>query len=61
MHSTPTRAAVRAVSAKTLLPNTPESDRKPIVPHRVTLSDGSTVEVMAADPLAAIAEYNRPD
>ena len=35
-------------------PNTPESDRMEMVIHVVTLDDGSTVDIMATDPMGAI-------
>jgi hypothetical protein len=49
---------LRAVSAGTKHPNTPESDLLPEVEHEVTLSDGSTRTVMAACPMDAINKVN---
>ena len=45
---------VRAVSARVKHTNTPESDRQAEVLHVVTMSDDTTREVMATDPLAAL-------
>lgn len=50
---------LRAVSAHTKNRNTPESDRDAYVMHVVNISDGSTLEVMASDPLSAIDQVNR--
>jgi hypothetical protein len=45
---------VKVVSARTKFPNTPESDALRYVPHVVTLSDGTTREVSASEPLHAM-------
>lgn len=45
---------VRAVSARAKHTNTPEYDRQAEVLHAVTMSDDTTREVMATDPLAAL-------
>jgi hypothetical protein len=47
------------VSAKTKNKNTKASDALQIVPHVVTMSDGTTIEVPAADPLDAINMIKR--
>ena len=49
----------RPVSAKTKNKNTKASDALHIVPHIVTMSDGTTIEVPAADPLDAINMIKR--
>lgn len=40
-------------------PNTPESDRMEMVMYVVTLDDGSTVDIMATDPMGAIERVRR--
>lgn len=45
---------IRATSASVKYPNTSESDLQPRVMHVVTLSSGTTQDIMAADPLDAI-------
>lgn len=50
---------MRAVSAKTVNPNTPESDLQRFVLHEVTLSDGSKRRIMAEDPIDAINKVNK--
>jgi len=42
------------MQARVKYSNTPESDRRPTVPHIVTLDDGIEIEVEATDPLDAI-------
>jgi hypothetical protein len=49
---------MKAISAKTTYPNTPESDCKPRVLHDVALDDGFTVQVMSADPIMAVNIVN---
>lgn len=49
---------LRAFTAHTKFPNTPESDKQPTVLHVVFLSDGSTREIMATDPPDAIEKMN---
>lgn len=51
-------SAVRVTSARTAYANTPETDKLPEVWHRVTLSDGTSRLVMAAEPRAAIDKVN---
>lgn len=50
---------MRAVSAHTTHPNTPETDMQERVIHTVTLSDGSTRYVWAVDPIDAINLVNK--
>ena len=50
---------MRAVSAKTVYPNTPETDCQRFVLHEVTLSDGSKRKIMAEDPIDAINKVNK--
>jgi hypothetical protein len=47
------------VSAKTTYPNTPETDKCLLVMHTVMMSDGSTVQLLAADPIDAINMVHR--
>lgn len=49
---------MRAVSARTTYPNTPESDLRERVLHTVTLSDGSSITVYARCPMDAIDVAN---
>lgn len=46
------------VSARTKFPNTKASDAEPRVLHVVTMSDGSTIELMAKEPQAALEAAN---
>jgi hypothetical protein len=50
---------VRAVSAHTTNPNTPESDNQPRVWHTVTDSEGKEHQVYASDPMDAIDMLNQ--
>ncbi len=50
---------VRAISARVKFPNTPESDRMPVVWNIVTDSNGKEHNVLASDPLTAIDEFNK--
>lgn len=54
----PKPAPVRAVSAHTLRPNTPESDRQKEVAHMVHLSNGKYAIVAAREPMHAIETVN---
>lgn len=49
----------RAQSARVKYPNTKESDQQAEVMHIVTMSDGTTVELMATDPMDAISKANK--
>lgn len=49
----------RPVSAKTKNKNTKASDAWHVVPHIVTMSDGTTIDMPATDPMDAIMRVNR--
>lgn len=49
---------MRAVSAKTTYPNTPESDLQGLVCHTVTLDNGLKVRIYAKCPISAINLIN---
>ncbi len=50
---------MRVLSAYTSFPNTPETDKQPLVMHDVILRDEvKPVRVMASDPIGAIDKVN---
>ncbi len=50
---------LQAFGAHTKFPNTPETDQCQVVLHVVDMSDGTTREVYARDPMDAIEKVNR--
>lgn len=50
---------IRAISAKTVYPNTPETDRQRFVLHEVLLTNGVKKKIMAEDPISAINKVNK--